>query len=198
MEAQAASAADGWEFGIIGGRPTCSAPSTSPARASGCRSWIRPSSRACRADRSRRRVPPVAADRYDLHMAHPLRTRAIAAARVKTDAIDAKTLAHVLRAGLLPTARSARRVKRQPGAERFPARRPTPLDPAVLARQPSTQAGDRAPNPAYQSPTPASPPARQLPTRPLTSPGPSWMTSDRCEPSANITNESPLRGGGSS
>lgn len=28
---------------------------------------------------------------YDLHLAHPLRTRAIASARVKTDAIDAKT-----------------------------------------------------------------------------------------------------------
>ena len=39
---------------------------------------------------------------YDLHLAHPLRTRAIASARVKTDAIDAKTLAHLLRAGLLP------------------------------------------------------------------------------------------------
>jgi transposase len=41
---------------------------------------------------------------YDLHLAHPLRTRAIAAARVKTDAIDAKTLAHLLRAGFLPEA----------------------------------------------------------------------------------------------
>lgn len=41
---------------------------------------------------------------YDVHLAHPLRTRAIAAARVKTDAIDAKTLAHLLRTGLLPEA----------------------------------------------------------------------------------------------
>jgi transposase len=41
---------------------------------------------------------------YELHLAHPLRTRAIAAARVKTDAIDAKTLAHLLRAGFLPEA----------------------------------------------------------------------------------------------
>jgi transposase len=32
-----------------------------------------------------------------MHLAHPLRTRAIAAARVKTDAVDAKTLAHLLR-----------------------------------------------------------------------------------------------------
>jgi Transposase len=41
---------------------------------------------------------------YDLHLAHRLRTRAIAAARVKTDAIDARTLAQLLRAGLLPEA----------------------------------------------------------------------------------------------
>ena len=41
---------------------------------------------------------------YDFHLAHPLRTRAIAAARVKTDAVDAKTLAHLLRADLLPEA----------------------------------------------------------------------------------------------
>src|SRR3954465_12546813 len=41
---------------------------------------------------------------YDLHLAHPLRTRAITAARVKTDAIDARTLAHLLRAGMLPEA----------------------------------------------------------------------------------------------
>ena len=41
---------------------------------------------------------------FDVHLAHPLRTRAIAAARVKTDAVDARTLAHLLRAGLLPEA----------------------------------------------------------------------------------------------
>jgi transposase len=35
---------------------------------------------------------------------YPLRTRAIAAGRVKTDAVDAKTLAHLLRTGLLPEA----------------------------------------------------------------------------------------------
>ena len=46
---------------------------------------------------------------YDVHLAHPLRTRAIAAARVKTDAIDAKTLAHLLRTGLLPRPTSPRR-----------------------------------------------------------------------------------------
>ena len=41
---------------------------------------------------------------YDLHLAHPLRTRAIASARVKTDAIDARTLAQLLRGGLMPEA----------------------------------------------------------------------------------------------
>jgi transposase len=41
---------------------------------------------------------------FDVHLAHPLRTRAIAAARVKTDALDARTLAHLLRTGLLPEA----------------------------------------------------------------------------------------------
>src|SRR5207244_12627282 len=37
-----------------------------------------------------------------LMLAHPLRVRAIAAARVKTDAIDARTLAHLLRSDLIP------------------------------------------------------------------------------------------------
>lgn len=37
-------------------------------------------------------------------MAHPLRLRAIAAARVKTDEIDARTLAHLLRSDLIPAA----------------------------------------------------------------------------------------------
>ena len=46
---------------------------------------------------------------YELHLAHPLRTKAIAAARVKTDAVDARTLAHLLRADLLPEAYSAPR-----------------------------------------------------------------------------------------
>jgi transposase len=41
---------------------------------------------------------------YAVHLAHPLRTRAIAAARVKTDAVDTQTLAHPLRTGLLPEA----------------------------------------------------------------------------------------------
>ena len=41
---------------------------------------------------------------YELRVAHPLRTKAVAAARVKTDAVDARTLAHLLRADLLPEA----------------------------------------------------------------------------------------------
>jgi hypothetical protein len=36
------------------------------------------------------------------HMAHPLATKAISFARVKNDAVDAKTLAHLLRTNLLP------------------------------------------------------------------------------------------------
>jgi transposase len=53
------------------------------------------------------------------HMAHPLATKAIAAARVTNDAVDAKTLAHLLRTNLLaeawialPAAREARRLVR--------------------------------------------------------------------------------------
>lgn len=41
---------------------------------------------------------------HELHLAHPMRTKAIASARVKTDAVDARTLAHLLRADLLPEA----------------------------------------------------------------------------------------------
>ena len=53
------------------------------------------------------------------HMAHPLATKAIAAGRVKNDAVDARTLAHLLRTNLLPEAwiappdvREARRLVR--------------------------------------------------------------------------------------
>jgi transposase len=45
----------------------------------------------------------------ELHLAHPLRTKAIASARVKTDAVDARTLAQLLRADLLPEAYIAAR-----------------------------------------------------------------------------------------
>jgi len=53
-----------------------------------------------------------------LHLAHPLRTRAIASARVKTDAVDARTLAQLLRADLLPEAYVAPRAARPAGAAR--------------------------------------------------------------------------------
>src|SRR5437763_9426599 len=50
---------------------------------------------------------------YELHLAHPLRTKAIASARVKTDAVDARTLAHLLRTDLLPEAYVAPRELRE-------------------------------------------------------------------------------------
>lgn len=50
---------------------------------------------------------------YELHLAHPLRTKAIASARGKTDAVDARTLAHLLRADLLPEAYVAPRELRE-------------------------------------------------------------------------------------
>jgi transposase len=40
---------------------------------------------------------------HDVSVAHPLKTRLIGEARVKTDKIDAKILAHLLRSDLLPT-----------------------------------------------------------------------------------------------
>lgn len=39
----------------------------------------------------------------EIYLAHPLKTRAIAEARIKTDKIDSTILAHLLRANLLPT-----------------------------------------------------------------------------------------------
>jgi transposase len=52
----------------------------------------------------------------DVVLAHPTKVRAIADARIKTDAIDSETLAHLLRADLIPAAhapsKSTRAVKR--------------------------------------------------------------------------------------
>lgn len=55
----------------------------------------------------------------EAHMAHPLATKAISAGRVKSDSVDARTLAHLLRTNLLPEAwiappevRDARRLVR--------------------------------------------------------------------------------------
>jgi transposase len=53
------------------------------------------------------------AEGIELHLAHPRHTKAIAAARVKTDAVDAGTLAHLLRADLLPEAYVAPRELRE-------------------------------------------------------------------------------------
>jgi transposase len=39
---------------------------------------------------------------YDVRLAHPQRVNAIAEAKVKTDKVDSETLAHLLRANLLP------------------------------------------------------------------------------------------------
>ena len=41
---------------------------------------------------------------FDSHLAHPLGCKAIASARLKNDKVDARTLAHLLRADLLPEA----------------------------------------------------------------------------------------------
>ena len=49
----------------------------------------------------------------ELHLAHPRHTKAIAAARVRTDAVEARTLAHLLRADLLPEAYGAARELRE-------------------------------------------------------------------------------------
>ena len=35
-------------------------------------------------------------------LAHPLKTKAIASARIKSDSVDARILAHLLRADLIP------------------------------------------------------------------------------------------------
>jgi transposase len=40
---------------------------------------------------------------HKIHLAHPIKTRAIAEAKIKTDRIDSSILAHLLRADLLPT-----------------------------------------------------------------------------------------------
>lgn len=39
---------------------------------------------------------------FDMTLAHPLKVKAIASARIKTDKIDAETLAHLLRSNLVP------------------------------------------------------------------------------------------------
>jgi transposase len=81
---------------------------------------------------------------YEVHLAHPLRTQAIAAARVKTDAVDAKTLAHLLRTGLLPEAYIAARTAR-------PARAAAPPRSADPDAHRGQEPGARAAGPARHS-----------------------------------------------
>ena len=92
---------------IDAGRPSCSRAGSPTTRDASWSCWA--SSRTSRnrvggdlrlgvAGRSAREAG------YELHLAHPLRTKAIASARVKTDAVDARTLAQLLRADLLPEA----------------------------------------------------------------------------------------------
>jgi hypothetical protein len=92
------------------------------------------------------------------HMAHPLATKAIAAARVKNDAVDAKTLAHLLRTNLLaeawiapPEAREAGRGGRaRLGAGAGPA----PRHPG--AGPPRPCAGSRSATSTCSGPSPGS------------------------------------------
>jgi len=39
---------------------------------------------------------------YEVILAHPLKTRAIAEAKIKTDKVDSEILSHLLRADLIP------------------------------------------------------------------------------------------------
>ena len=88
------------------------------------------------------------AEGIELHLAHPRHTKAIAAARVKTDAVDARTLAHLLRADLLPEAYIAPR--RAAGAARA-------APPPHRAHPPAYRAQEPRPRPTCPpgSPTPA-------------------------------------------
>src|SRR5215467_12659034 len=96
-----------------------------PRSAAGCRerpghpSWSgrRPSSAGTASWSAASGLPSGVA--HAVVMAHPLATKAIAAGRVKNDAVDARTLAHLLRTNLLPEswiapveAREARRLVR--------------------------------------------------------------------------------------
>ncbi|HKF79397.1 MAG TPA: transposase [Thermoleophilaceae bacterium] len=55
---------------------------------------------------------------YELHLAHPLRTKAIASARVKNDAVDARMLAHLLRTACCPRPTSHRASCAKPAQNR--------------------------------------------------------------------------------
>ena len=88
---------------------------------------------------------------YELHLAHPLRTKAIAAARVKTDAVDARTLAHLLRADLLPEAYVAPRELRD--LRDLLRHRVALTADALGAEEPRARAPRQARDPAASTPT---------------------------------------------
>src|SRR5438874_7406350 len=65
-------------------------------------------SRTCSSSRGMSHVKSA-----EVVLAHPLKTRAIASARIKTDRIDSATLAHLLRTDLVPRAYLAPRSLRE-------------------------------------------------------------------------------------
>ncbi|MBL7208977.1 MAG: transposase [Dehalococcoidia bacterium] len=79
----------------------------------------------------------------EVHLAHPLKVKAIAETKIKTDKIDAGILAHLLRSDLLPEAhvagRKGREVRNAPRQRMFFVRLRTMVKKriyAVLARYP--------------------------------------------------------------
>ena len=68
---------------------------------------------------------------YDVRLAHPLKVKAIAQAKVKTDKIDSETLTHLLRADLLPESyvppRDIRELREVVRRRAFPVRMRTML-----------------------------------------------------------------------
>lgn len=58
-------------------------------------------------------VDHLKTNEYEVTLAHPFKTRAIASAKIKTDSIDAKTLCQLLRAGLVPAAYTATAKERE-------------------------------------------------------------------------------------
>jgi len=49
----------------------------------------------------------------EIHLSHPLKTKLIASAKVKTDKVDARSLAHLLRTNFLPTCHIPNREQRE-------------------------------------------------------------------------------------
>src|SRR5437773_2166395 len=79
--------------------------------------WLRASTRpkSCSRPAGSGRCSPTRSrtTAAEVVLAHPLKTRAIASARIKTDRIDSATLAHLLRTDLVPRAYLAPRSLRE-------------------------------------------------------------------------------------